>query len=62
MDAYCLLCYRRLPTPTVSSAVPLQEDPDAICPVCLALSPEDRRALREQAMVRLMRRASDGRF
>ena len=47
-----------MPAPGICPAVPLQEDPDAICPTCLALPRDERRALRERAMARLMRRAT----
>ena len=58
MDARCLLCDHLMPAPTVRPTVPLQEDPDAICPRCRALSPEARKELRDQAMARIMRRAT----
>ena len=60
MVTRCLLCDGGLPAPNMSLPVPLKEDPDAICPACRALTPDERRALREEAMTRLMRRAADG--
>ncbi len=59
MEVHYLLCDKSLPAPTVTAAVPLQEDPDAICPSCRALSGPERRALRELAMARLMREETD---
>lgn len=45
----CILCERLMP--------PTDElEPDLICPQCGALGEEERRVLREQAMVRLLRR------
>jgi hypothetical protein len=42
-----------MPAPRISLPVLPREDPNEICPTCRALPPEDRRALRERAMVRI---------
>lgn len=44
----CILCGRSM-SPNVA-------EPDVICPQCEVLGADERRALRNQAMIRLMRR------
>jgi hypothetical protein len=58
MEARCLLCDQPMPAtgaPTAAIASP----PGDICPACAALSPEERRVLRDEAMTRMLRRPID---
>lgn len=58
MENRCLLCDQPMPsagTPASANA----SQPGDMCPTCAALSPEDRRLLRDQAMTRMLRRPPD---
>lgn len=50
----CILCESLLPTSVATaSSEPM---PDSICLRCWALTPDERRVLRDQAMARVLRR------
>ena len=48
----CILCESLLPVQTVRA---IAQEPDAICVRCWALTPDDRRLLRDRAMARIVR-------
>jgi hypothetical protein len=48
----CILCESLLPVPT---AVAIAQEPDAVCLRCSTLTPDERRLLRDRAMVRVLR-------
>jgi len=49
----CILCESLLPVPTAAAN---QQEPDtSVCLRCWALTPDERRLLRDRAMVRVLR-------
>ena len=48
----CILCESLLPVPTVAA---IDTEHSAICLRCWALTPDERRLLRDRAMVRVLR-------
>jgi hypothetical protein len=56
-EVRCILCERRMLVPSERTIE--QDDSDLICLSCRALSPEERRVLRTQAMTRILRRATN---
>lgn len=48
----CILCESVLPVP---APAPIERDPDAVCLRCWALTPDERRLLRDRAMARVLR-------
>lgn len=48
----CILCESLLPAPTAAA---IEQEPDAVCLRCWALSPDERRLLRDRAMARVLR-------
>lgn len=50
MESRCILCDEQMVAPSIFPA--LREDPDLICQHCISRSPEERDALREQAVAR----------
>ena len=48
----CILCESLLPVPTAAA---IEAEHSAICLRCWALSPDERRLLRDRAMVRVLR-------
>lgn len=59
MDVRCILCEALVES--VETAVLQPEGPDVVCVHCRALAPEERRMLREQAMVRMLREETSSR-
>jgi predicted RNase H-like HicB family nuclease len=49
---HCILCESFLPAPTAAA---IAQEPDAVCLRCWTLSPDERRLLRDRAMVRVLR-------
>jgi hypothetical protein len=49
----CILCEGLLPPPIAAA---IEQEPDAVCERCWALTPDDRRILRDRAMARVLRR------
>jgi hypothetical protein len=60
METHCLLCAR--PLGSIVALVPvgdvMQPDHGALCRACVALSPEQRRTLRDAAMARQLAEAA----
>jgi hypothetical protein len=52
MDGRCILCDTAIEA--VGTTAPAPEGPDVVCVRCRALPAEERRMLREQAMVRML--------
>lgn len=48
----CILCESLLPVPTAAAS---EQEPTAICLRCWALTPAERRLLRDRAMARVLR-------
>ena len=48
----CILCEKLLPVPTAAAD---EQEPAAICVRCWALTPDERRLLRDRAMTRILR-------
>jgi hypothetical protein len=57
MEVRCLLCDQPMPSKGTTTAGASQ--PGDMCPDCAALSPDERRVLRDQAMTRMLRRSSE---
>jgi hypothetical protein len=55
----CLLCDQLIREAKSATPEP-SEDRDAICARCRALPPEERRKLRNQAMIRMLRKPEGG--
>lgn len=56
-EVRCILCERRMTVPSMRTVD--QHDSERICLSCRALSPEERRVLRTQAMLRMLKREVD---
>ena len=52
MDVRCTLCDEPMTEPAVTSAAHWQE---RLCTVCRSLPPDERKALRDRAMIRMIR-------
>ena len=50
----CILCSGEL---TVATTATIEQEPDALCSRCRALTPDERRLLRDRAMARVRRGA-----
>jgi hypothetical protein len=48
----CILCESLLPEPTTGA---IEQEPASICLRCWALTPDERRLLRDRAMARVLR-------
>lgn len=56
MDVRCTLCTEPMTRPTTTSVA---HEHEPICDACRALSPDDRKALRDRAMTRMIRDGDD---
>ena len=54
MENRCLLCDQ--PMASAGTVTAGASQPGDVCPTCAALSPDERRVLRDQAMTRMLRR------